>query len=372
MKVSALFLALAALLFAMFGTPAYRQVLACDAEAFKNHDETQMSREYRAAFLKSIDRSKFDELKSSSGGGGGFSIAGISLSGNATYEEFHQKREQELLRVGYQQSVDEALHYVRNSFDGPGARAYNACIAGLVALQQRRGLSMWVQDASDDAVTVKIHWRPTAGVTAHINVATDVQLTGSSSSLRNFPSTWPPDTEYQLILSRSTDQELRFVVNIAGDSTSVFLPRKPRLSPPAEAPSSIERGCDSQVLASRGTRASHARLTDGIIGPNSPGQNSGRPGGTFWVELPQPEWVHHVVLHPFGIGTVGSNNIVGYDGGGTPTTIATFQTSSSSAPIPIYVDINRSRNIKKVEINVTPANGRDWVAFTEIEVFVCR
>jgi len=372
MKIPRLSFTLAVFLLVPCGSRAHAQVLACDADAFKNRDETQMSREYRAAFLKSIDRTRFEQLKSSSAGGGGFSIAGIGLSGNASYEEFHQKREQELLRVGYQQSVDEALHYVRNSFDGPGARAYNACIAGLVALNQRRGLSMWVQDATDDALTVKIHWRPTAGVTARINVATDVQLIGSSSSLRNFPSTWPPDTEHQLILSRTTTQELRFVVNIGGDSASVFLPRKPRLSPPVERPPATERRCDSQVLASRGAAASHPRLTDGTIGPNSPGQNSGRPGGTFWVDLPQPEWVHHVVLHPFMNGTIGSNTIVGYDSGGTSTTIATFQTSSSSAPIPIYVDINRSKNIKKVEINVTPSNGRDWVAFTEIEVFICR
>jgi hypothetical protein len=128
-------------------------------------------------------------MKSSRGDGGEFSIAGIGLSGNASYEEFHQKREKELSRVGYQQSVDEALHYVRNSFDGPAAQTYNACIAGLVALQ-RRGLSMWVLNTTDDAVKVNIHWRSTAGVTARINIATDIQLTGSTTSLRTFPTTW--------------------------------------------------------------------------------------------------------------------------------------------------------------------------------------
>ena len=31
------------------------------------------------------------------------------------------------------------------------------------------------------------------------------------------------------------------------------------------------------------------RLTDGIVEPNSPGQNSGATVGKFWVELPQPD-----------------------------------------------------------------------------------
>ncbi len=366
MKVSPLCFLLAVSFLAMSVVRTYSQVLVCDAEAFKNRDETQMSREYRAAYLRAINREKFEQLKSSSGGGGGFSIAGISLSGNASYEEFDQKREQELSLEGSQQSVDEAVHYVRNSFDGPGAQAYNACIAGLVA--QQRGLFMWLLDTTDDGVTVKIHWRPTPGtVDARINVATDVQLIGSSSSLRNFPSRWPPDKEYRLILSRSKDQEFRFVVNIGGTSASVFLSRRPKLKD-----RSVERRCDSQVLASRGATASHERLTNGIVGPNSLGQNSGHHVGMFWVELPQPEWVYYVVLHPFRDGTAGSNTIVGYDSRGNPTTLTKFETSKGSAPIPIYLDINRSKDIKKIEINTKSSNGRDWWAFTEIEVFVCR
>ncbi|MBS1788037.1 MAG: hypothetical protein JST85_09965 [Acidobacteria bacterium] len=353
---------------ATFGAHTYGQVLVCDAEAFKNRDETQMSREYRLAYLKAINREKFEQLKSNSGGGGGFSIAGISLSGNASYEEFNQKREQELSREGFQQSEDEAIHYVRNSFDGPGAQAYNVCIAGLVA--QQRGLFMWLLDTTDDGVTVKIHWRPTNPVTTRINVANAVQLRGSSTSLRNFPSVWPPDQEYQLILSRSKDQELRFVVNIAGSSASVFLPRKPNLPP--RSPRPPERRCDSQVLASRGAAASHARLTDGIVGPNSPGQNSGNPAGQFWIELPQPEWIHHVVFHPFMNGTVGQGTIVGYDSRGNQTTLTKFESSRGSTPFTIYLDINKSKDIKKIITNTMSSNGRDWWAFTEVEVFVCR
>jgi hypothetical protein len=358
------------LVFLMVLELTYGQALHCDPAAFRNLDEGAMSREYRAAYLKAVDRSKFEQLKEAHSGGGGFSIAGVSLSGDASFEDFNEKREQELSREGYQQSSDEALYYVRNSFDGPGARAYNACIAALAA--QQRGLFMWEHDATDDAVTVKIHWRPVGQTTARINVAHDVQLVGSSSSLTNFPTIWPPDKEYEIILSRSPNQEFRFVLNMGGTSASVFLPRRPVLRPATERRMPVERSCDSQVLASRDAAASNARLTDGVAGPNSPGQNSGAPTGKFWVELPQPEWVHHVVLHPFGNGTAGSSTVIGYDGEGRPATLAKFETSYGSAPIPIYVDINQSKSIKRLELNVRSANGRDWWAFTEIEVFVCR
>ncbi|MFI5397027.1 MAG: FG-GAP repeat domain-containing protein [Candidatus Binatia bacterium] len=210
------------------------QFLNCDPEAFKNHDAGSMSREYRAAFLRALDRAEFEEIKAKRGGGGGLDIAGIGLSGSASYEDFNQRREQELTRLDYRQSADEARQYVRNSFDGPGAKAYNACIAAMVSLNQGRGLFLWLIDASDDAATVKIHWRPTAGATtAHVNVDQDVQLIGSPTSLVNFPRDWAPDTEHQMILKRVGDQELRFVVNLGGDAKSVVLPRKPKLSLPA-------------------------------------------------------------------------------------------------------------------------------------------
>lgn len=130
------------------------------------------------------------------------------------------------------------------------------------------------------------------------------------------------------------------------------------------------RGCD--VLASRGANASHARLTDGVIGSTSQGQNSGKPGGTFWVDLSPPARVHHVTLHPFMNGTVGTHTVVGYSSVGVSATLATSHQGSSSAPFSLEVDPSKSGDMRRVEVNVIPDNGKDWVAFTEIEIFVCR
>lgn len=82
--------------------------------------------------------------------------------------------------------------------------------------------------------------------------------------------------------------------------------------------------------------------------------------------------MHHVTLHPFGNGTPGTHTLVGYSADGASVTLGTSNRGSSSVPFSIEVDSNKGKNIKRVELNVTPDNNRDWVAFTEVEVFVCR
>jgi len=363
-----------ALLFAMCAAHVQAQVLTCDAEAFKNRDEAQMSREYRAAFLKSIDRQTFEQMKSSSSGGGGLNIAGIRLGGNASYEDFEEKRDQELTRLGYQQSRAEALQYVRNSFDGPGAKAYNACVAALVALQHRRGLFMWLEDVTDDAATVKIHWRPTAGVrAARVNVNRDVQLIGSTSSLRNFPAIWPSDTEREFIFRRLINREFRFVVNISGDSASVMLPRKPTLA------ASEERICRSVELVSREapvsasrTQGSASRITDGNSG--SAGWNSGEhPPQWVEIELPQSEWIHHIMLLPLQNPEVAQtqHQIIGIRQTGEQI-IFNDQRRRTANLVPFRVDVDPANgtNIKKIRVQTIASPS--WVAWSEIEVWACR
>lgn len=367
MKSALKWLAGAALLLHSFGNFAYAQVLECDPEAFKNRDQSSMSLEYRAAFLKSIDARRFQEIKSSSGGGGGLIIAGITLGADVSYEEFNQKREQLLMQLDYRESVDQALNYVRNSFDGPGAQAYNACVAALAAKENSRGLFMWIRDPTDTGVTVRIHWRPTPGARPAPVRPRDFQLSGSDSSLESLPRIWPPDSAHDQILTRRLNEELRFAARIRGSAASIFVPKKPVLTPPV-----VERRCESYLLASRNAQASHPSLTDGFTGPSSPGQNSNSPTGSFWVEFAQPEWVHHLVLHPFRTGTAGNGYIVGNAIDGTSKTLTNFQTVMFSPPFPVYVDVNQSKDVKRVVVNTSSANGRDWWAFTEIDVFVCR
>jgi hypothetical protein len=354
----------------LFGSGLHAQVLTCDADAFRNFDIAQMSQEYRAAFLQSIDRTKFEQIKSSSGGGGGFSIAGISLNANASYEEFNQKREAELIRVGYQESVENALSYVRNSFDGPGARAYNTCIQGLVRLQQQRGLFMWLLDTSDEAVTVKIHWRPTAGVTVRVNVARDVQLTGSTTSLRTFPVIWPADTEHQFILRRSRNRELRFVVNIGGDAASVVLPRKPtlRAPPPPQLPQ-----CDSVVQLRNGISATAGGnlLFDGDKGSGR-GINSGQAPSDFELNFDSPQWIHHLLVYPIADPPGWTTTqFFGVRSGSSPILFEEHRTRAvTGSTYQINFETSQSRGLTKIRVNTI--DPRTWVAFSEIEVFVCQ
>jgi hypothetical protein len=135
-----------------------------------------------------------------------------------------------------------------------------------------------------------------------------------------------------------------------------------------------EPTCDSTAMVSRGATATTERLTDGVVGPNSPGYNSGRPGGSVWVELTKPEWIHHVVMHPFGNGTSGTNNIKGRDASGSEITLIVepARMGNGSVPLTFYTDPSRSRGIKSVQIDTKPNDPRAWVAWVEVEVFVCR
>jgi hypothetical protein len=135
-----------------------------------------------------------------------------------------------------------------------------------------------------------------------------------------------------------------------------------------------ERRCESTVLISRGAEATHPRLTDGDIGPGRPGVNSGAPGASYYVAFPRPEWIHHVVLYPLqnGAPTLETNTIHVTYNDGSERDVESAQQSATTLPFTIYIDPGKGKGARKVTVNTVPVNGRDWIAWSEIEVFACR
>lgn len=127
-------------------------------------------------------------------------------------------------------------------------------------------------------------------------------------------------------------------------------------------------GSNCGVLASNGASASNETLTDGAIGSQAPGQNASNTIGTFWVELPQAETVHRVVVHSHGNGVRGDIEVVGY---GPDGNLRTLGTKSGNSADPIAIDVGKEPNIKKVEVTIRQRT-KDWIALTELQVFVCR
>ena len=126
------------------------------------------------------------------------------------------------------------------------------------------------------------------------------------------------------------------------------------------------------VLASRGAEASHPRLTDGTIS-NSIGVNSGHKDGSFFVNLARPEWIHHIILYPISQGSDQTQRIIGTDADGKDVELFSIRSFvTGGTPLNLPMDLSKSKNIKKITVNTTSENGRDWVAWSEWEIFTCR
>lgn len=300
---------------------------------------------------------------SSSNVGGGISIPVIgSLNGSS--EQYSQlESDYAAMNAGNSAARSRLVTHAR-SVSAILAQRFNECMA-------IKGLHVWLETTRNPHVfrVVAVFNSPGPGQT--ISVIDDIDLVPSRMTCNGIIArgTVIGGSTKRMRCTRNTPAAVVVTINANSDPIGGG---KMELAEIPPTRSVVPPTCDSQVLASRRAVASHERLTDGIVGPNSLGQNSGSRVGKFWVELSRPEWIHHVVLHPFMNGTAGSNDIVGYDSAGNKTTLTQFNTGYGSSPITVYVDINKSKNIKKIEVNTSSSNGRDWWAFTEIEVFVCR
>lgn len=301
---------------------------------------------------------------SSSSAGGGISIPVIgSLNGSS--EQYSQlESDYAAMNAGNTSARSRLITHAR-SVSATLAQRFNECLA-------IRGLHVWLETTSDPHVFRVAAVFNSPGRQQTKAVIDDVDLVPSNLTCNRVIARGTEifGSTKRMRCTRNTDAAVAITVNADSDPIGGGQMELAAILPPARQV--LAPTCDLQVLASRGATASSERLTDGTVGPNSSGQNSGAPVGKFWIELSQPAWIHHLELHPFMNGTVGSGTVVGYDSGGNQTTLTQFETRNGSAPITIYVDINKSKNIKKIEVNTTSANGRDWWAFTEIEVFVCR
>jgi hypothetical protein len=290
------------------------------------------------------------------------------LTGSA--EEYEQmESDYAAMQSGNSSARSSLLEKARTVSAALGQR-FNECLA-------IRGLHVWLETTDDPAVfKVAAVFNSPGPMQVSSTVETINQVSGGlSCDLAIVPGTVITGSTRRMLCTRSTSSAVTISINadsdpIGGDRLTLTAIPDPSTTPDPSPPPA--KTCDSQVLASRGAAASNERLTDGVIGPNSPGQNSGFAGGEFWVELPQPEWIHHVVLHPFGSGTAGTNSLYGIDANGQTITKAVVEAGYSSSPFAVNFDLARSHDVKRIDVFVTPANGKDWVAFTEIEVFVCH
>ena len=303
---------------------------------------------------------------SSSSTGGGISIPVIgSLNGSS--EQYAQlESDYAAMNSGSSAARQRLITHAR-SVSATLAQRFNECMA-------IKGLHVWLETTRNPKVfrVAAVFNSPGPGqvrsLIHDVDLSSlDVNCNGIiQRGTRVFGST------KRMRCTRDTDDAVAVTINADSDPIGGDMMELAEIPVPAPPPTMPR--CDSQAMVSRRALASSDRLTDGHNGPNDPGQNSGAPAGTvwFWVELPQPEWIHHLVLYPFTQGTPGTNIIKGEDSSGQSVEIGRAEARAGSAPIVVYTDPFKSRNIKKVLINTQPFNPAAFVAWTEIEVFVCR
>jgi hypothetical protein len=299
---------------------------------------------------------------SSSDVGGGISIPVIGSLNGSSQQYAQLESDYAAMNSGSSTARSRLITHAR-SVSAVLAQRFNECMA-------IKGLHVWLETTDDPRVfkvaavfnspgpaqvraTIETVARVPSSVSCDGSIGANTAITGSTR---------------RMLCTRGTRDAVTMILNADSDPIGGGELKLAAIPVPPPPPT-----CNSEAMVSRGAAASHERLTDGVVGSNSPGQNSGRPGGNFWVELGQPEWVRRIVVHPFMNGTVGSNQVIGYYSSGGTDELATFRTNGpSSSPISVTVDLNKSKNIKKVEVITSPDDGRGWVAWTEIQVYACR
>ncbi len=305
---------------------------------------------------------------SSSSAGGGISIPLIgSLNGSS--EQYSQlESDYAAMNAGNSAARSRLITHAR-SVSAALAQRFNECLA-------IRGLHVWLETTSNRhvfkiAAVFNSPGEPTRAVINDVDrVPSDMTCSGVIAR-----GTVIGGSTQRMRCTRHTEAAVAITINANSDPIGGGELELAAIPPPTPPPPTT---CDSQALVSRDANASNSRLTDSTIGSESPGQNSNRAcgqdscRGVFWIELAQPEWIHHLVLHPYKTGTPGTNTIVAHYADGHSDTIATQRTNGGPDPIIVYTDPTKSKNVKKVEIDTTPYNPAAFVAWVEIEVFACH
>ena len=349
------------------GQRAVAQVLTCDPQAYKNYDVSSSSDEYRAAYLQSIDRETFDMLKAEGSSGGGFKIAGFGFSADTTYETFSLRRERILKYTKYSADSKTSRNYVRNSFDGFGAKAYNKCLEALVELN-KRGLFLNLLDSTDKIIIARVHWRPTSSAPVTLNLAKDVQLIGSSTPKSGLPlpQTWEGEVERDFTLTRVPSKELSFVINLGGLSNSFLLPPKPVIKP-------FCRGNDLLSSNATVTVSSEPSGAKNVVDGSTASSWNSRTYAPQWVmiNLGFPQTVHYLNLvvaqHPKG---KTRHVISGILSNGKEVELKVEEgITESNNELTVFIPEDKREDIRAVRVKTTESPS--WVAWREIKVYGC-
>jgi hypothetical protein len=160
-------------------------------------------------------------------------------------------------------------------------------------------------------------------------------------------------------------------VSFETEDAIVNLANGPIFDFPAVTEAPLPPQCTSPTQLRNGLSATAGgdRLFDGSKGTR--GINSGTSASDFTINFASPQWVHHLVVYPIADrpGLVRTQFF-----GITPTGPIPFdeQTRTVVTGANYRVDFDTTRSQATTAIRINTTDPRSWVAFSEVEIFVCQ
>ncbi len=129
----------------------------CNDVLITNKDELSKSFDLQIAHMMTIDKSKFEKIKT--GTGGSLTVPDL-ISASANYEKFEERRSKYLESVSSSNIESNAFDLVRNSLDPEAINAWKACMAG----KDASGILLTAGERTKTAALLKVLWNPGNGV----------------------------------------------------------------------------------------------------------------------------------------------------------------------------------------------------------------
>ena len=198
--------------------------------------------------LNIITEETFEQIRSRRAGGGGFSIGPLSLSGEADFNDFQERRAQLFQREGYNTEQNIALERVRLATSPGAVNAWLAC--KLAFAMEGRAFQCAETHHDADSVSVAFRWSPQPGVGD--GVVTNSTLLGARVASPSVPDgrvfadghTFPVNAMIERFFIREAGQDFDMTVEINGAFTCPGLslaPEPPPPPPPLFLPAGDER-----------------------------------------------------------------------------------------------------------------------------------
>lgn len=191
----------------------------------------------RTAFLSIINKESYESKKTDAGLSAEFSILEIPFGVGIDYEKFSEGRSKYFEKVQYSTSYKNASNFLLRTLPPSAFQAYSNCLQ--LQAQLNDGPHIIPLAVSDSLLTFKLIWRSPPGASTGKPIFNHSGF--EKISVSKLPKNMPSNSDVDIILSRTPNQEARIAVSIGGKSDSLVIPLAPSVvtPPPVKGPKEI-------------------------------------------------------------------------------------------------------------------------------------